>query len=230
MDFKVAGTREGITALQMDIKIARRHRGDHGPGAGAGARRPAAHPRRDGRGARRRRATSISQYAPRIITHRDPRGQDPRHHRPRRQDDPLDHRARPAARSTIDDDGRVDIASPDERRRAAGRRDHRGAHRRGRDRQDLRRQGARGSRTSARSSRSCRAPTACCTSARWRRTGSARSPTSAARATRSGQGDRHRRPEQGPPVAQGGDHGSARLRPQGLRGDGRAGGRRRRRS
>ena len=29
MDFKVAGTEQGITALQMDIKIAGDHRGDH---------------------------------------------------------------------------------------------------------------------------------------------------------------------------------------------------------
>ena len=30
MDFKVAGTRDGITALQMDIKITGVSRGDHG--------------------------------------------------------------------------------------------------------------------------------------------------------------------------------------------------------
>ena len=39
MDFKVTGTAEGITALQMDIKVARRHRRDHDQGARAGARR-----------------------------------------------------------------------------------------------------------------------------------------------------------------------------------------------
>ena len=29
MDFKVAGTAEGITALQMDIKVVGHHRRDH---------------------------------------------------------------------------------------------------------------------------------------------------------------------------------------------------------
>ena len=33
MDFKVAGTEKGITALQMDIKIARRLDRHHAPGA-----------------------------------------------------------------------------------------------------------------------------------------------------------------------------------------------------
>ena len=53
MDFKVAGTADGITALQMDIKITgvtfeiltRR--------AGAGQQGPPVHPRQDGRGDRR---------------------------------------------------------------------------------------------------------------------------------------------------------------------------------
>ena len=53
MDFKVAGTADGITALQMDIKItgvtfeilARRAR--------AGQQGPPVHPRQDGRGDRR---------------------------------------------------------------------------------------------------------------------------------------------------------------------------------
>ena len=58
MDFKVAGTRDGITALQMDIKIPNISARHHARGAGAGARRPAVHPRQDGRDARRRRARS----------------------------------------------------------------------------------------------------------------------------------------------------------------------------
>jgi len=32
MDFKVTGTREGVTALQMDIKVKGHQRGDHSPG------------------------------------------------------------------------------------------------------------------------------------------------------------------------------------------------------
>ena len=38
MDFKVAGTRDGITALQMDIKVGRNHRADHARSAGSGTR------------------------------------------------------------------------------------------------------------------------------------------------------------------------------------------------
>ena len=53
MDFKVAGTREGITALQMDIKISGHHRRDPPEGAGPGPGGPAAHPGQDGGGARR---------------------------------------------------------------------------------------------------------------------------------------------------------------------------------
>ena len=45
MDFKVAGTRDGITALQMDIKIRRRDVADHVGSAGAGEGRPAVHSR-----------------------------------------------------------------------------------------------------------------------------------------------------------------------------------------
>ena len=44
MDFKVAGTREGITALQMDIKVTEHQRRHHARGARAGPQGPAAHP------------------------------------------------------------------------------------------------------------------------------------------------------------------------------------------
>ena len=50
MDFKVAGTRDGITGLQMDIKVAERHGRHHEGSAGTGAPRPPAHPRQDVRG------------------------------------------------------------------------------------------------------------------------------------------------------------------------------------
>ena len=45
MDFKVAGTADGITALQMDIKVTEHQRGDHARGASAGACGATAHPR-----------------------------------------------------------------------------------------------------------------------------------------------------------------------------------------
>ena len=46
MDFKVAGTRKGITALQMDIKINGLTREILSRRSGAGQRRPPPHPRR----------------------------------------------------------------------------------------------------------------------------------------------------------------------------------------
>ena len=52
MDFKVAGTKDGITALQMDIKVPNVTHGHHDGSAGAGARGPPAHPGQDERGAR----------------------------------------------------------------------------------------------------------------------------------------------------------------------------------
>ena len=91
MDFKVCGTKQGITAIQMDIKIegltreilekalARR--------ATAGFTSSARWPRRCRRRATICRATRRASHDP---------GQarpDPRHHRPRRQDDPRHRRA-----------------------------------------------------------------------------------------------------------------------------------------
>ena len=67
MDFKVAGTREFVTALQLDTKLdgipaeVLAARADPGP------RRPADDPRRDGRGHRRAR-TRCRRTRPRIIT------------------------------------------------------------------------------------------------------------------------------------------------------------------
>ena len=52
MDFKVAGTSEGITALQMDIKVAGITEEIMKTGARPGEGRPRPHPRRNGQGAR----------------------------------------------------------------------------------------------------------------------------------------------------------------------------------
>jgi polyribonucleotide nucleotidyltransferase len=65
MDFKVAGTENGITALQMDIKIDRHHRGDHADRAWPGQGRPPAHPRRDGQALSESRG-QLGEFAPRI--------------------------------------------------------------------------------------------------------------------------------------------------------------------
>jgi hypothetical protein len=85
MDFKVAGTREGITALQMDIKITgvtarswRRRSTRRG--------RPAPHPRQMEKVLPRPRPRSRLRAAPPHDP--GPEGEDPRRHRPRRQDDP----------------------------------------------------------------------------------------------------------------------------------------------
>ncbi len=53
MDFKVAGTENGITALQMDIKITGRDVRDHARRPGPGQGGAPLHPRQDGRGDRR---------------------------------------------------------------------------------------------------------------------------------------------------------------------------------
>ncbi len=66
MDFKVAGTENGITSLQMDIKSRRHHARDHGKGAGTGQRRPDAYPGRDEQSSVG--ASEFSVHAPRIET------------------------------------------------------------------------------------------------------------------------------------------------------------------
>ena len=92
MDFKVAGTREGITALQMDIKI---------PGVTSKIMAEALEQARQGRmhilGQDGGSACGTSRGdLPVRAAHlfdEDSDRQDSRRHRTRRQDDPLDHRA-----------------------------------------------------------------------------------------------------------------------------------------
>ena len=67
MDFKVAGTDEGVTALQMDIKVEGVTPEIMQRGARPGARRPPAHPRRDEQGHPQPRE-KMSEWAPSIIT------------------------------------------------------------------------------------------------------------------------------------------------------------------
>jgi polyribonucleotide nucleotidyltransferase len=91
MDFKVAGTRDGITALQMDIKISGvtfeilKNALDQ-------AREGREHPRQDDRGAARAAPRHFA-LRPAHPHDEDQGRQDPRRHRLGRQDDPLDHRA-----------------------------------------------------------------------------------------------------------------------------------------
>ena len=158
MDFKVAGTRDGITALQMDIKVralpsqimrealAQAQRGRmHILGQDGGSDLPA-HARR------------FPTYAPRILHPADSDRQDPRSDRAGRQDDSQHHRAdrredrrgrfrpgqRCVERSGVGGEGAAD---------------YRRHHGDGRSREDLSRQRSRGWRISARSSKSFLAPT-----------------------------------------------------------------------
>ncbi len=139
MDFKVAGSAEGITALQMDIKVA---------GITMDIMRKALEQAREGRMfildkmQRTLPASRVECFQLRPAHRHDPHpgGQDPRRHRTGRQDDPQHHRAH----------GRQDRRRgrrPRERRvgrrgiGAEGDRDHPGAHRDARAQQDLHGQG-----------------------------------------------------------------------------------------
>ena len=91
MDFKVAGTANGITALQMDIKVS---------GISAEVMRAALTQAKAGRlhilGKMQRGAAGHARQHVGLRAahrhHQDPGRQDPRRHRPRRQDDPQHHR------------------------------------------------------------------------------------------------------------------------------------------
>ena len=186
MDFKVAGTREFVTALQLDTKLdgipavgARRR-------AAAGPRRPDDHPGRDGRGHRR----AGRDVAVRAADHHreDPGRQDRRDHRAQGQDhqpDPGRHRRRPHRRGRRHDLHRRH-RRPDGRGRAARR------STRSPTRSCPRSASATSApwsrrRRSARSSRCCPARTACCTSPR-----SARSPAASGSRTSTTCSGRHK--------------------------------------
>ena len=66
MDFKVAGTRDGITALQMDIKITGVTQEIMSNALEQAKQARDLHPRQDGRGDLRRAARSSPHHAPRI--------------------------------------------------------------------------------------------------------------------------------------------------------------------
>ena len=88
MDFKVAGTEKGITALQMDIKITGVTFEILRDALDAGARGPAVHPRQDGRVDRPRRAAELSELRAAHLVDPDRSGQDRPAHRQGRRDDP----------------------------------------------------------------------------------------------------------------------------------------------
>ena len=89
MDFKVTGTRDGITALQMDIKVQGISEAIIRTGPGEGPHRAPDHPGQDGRGrARAARRDELVRAAHHDHPHQ-PR-EDPRHHRQGWRDDPQD--------------------------------------------------------------------------------------------------------------------------------------------
>jgi polyribonucleotide nucleotidyltransferase len=187
MDFKVAGTRKGITALQMDIKVtglsrkilqealAQAHRGRMHildiMEATLALPRP-----------------NISAYAPRIFSIRIPKD------KIREVIGPGGKMIRSIIERTgckidVDDDGKVDIASTDEASALKGHRDHQGDHRRGGSGKDLPREGDARRRLRA-FVEILPASRGCCISPRSPSTGSRRSPTRFTRARRSGEGHR----------------------------------------
>ena len=118
----------------------RHHLGDHEQGARPGAGRTAPHPGRDGQDARRHARQHVRVRAA-DHHHQDPGGQDPRRHRPGRQDDPQHHRAhRREDRRRGQRHGERRVRG----RRVSGEGDrhHPGADRHARAEQDLHGQGA----------------------------------------------------------------------------------------
>ena len=109
MDFKVCGTAEGITAIQMDIKIGGLTREILEQ-----ALDQAAEGRKHILGEMAKALASRAQDDQRLRAahhdHQDPAGADQGHHRPRRQDHQGHHR-RTGTSIDIEDDGTVSIAS-----------------------------------------------------------------------------------------------------------------------
>ena len=95
MDFKVAGTSDGITALQMDIKVAGITAQIMREALEQAQRGRLLHPRQDERGAVRAARQDFALRAAHLHP-ADSDRQDPRPDRTRRQDDSRHHRSRPA--------------------------------------------------------------------------------------------------------------------------------------
>ncbi len=166
MDFKVAGTKDGITALQMDIKVA---------GITAQIMREALAQAQRGRlhilGKMEEvittRAREDFRLRAALLHGADPGRQDSRSDRAGREDDSQHRRAD----RSEDRRGRFRAGEGGVERSGIGGEgaaDYRRHHGDGRGREDLSWERSRGWRISARSSRFCRAPTGCCTSAKWR--------------------------------------------------------------
>jgi polyribonucleotide nucleotidyltransferase len=143
MDFKVAGTRDGVNALQMDIKITGITKEIMQVALTQAARSPSAHPRHHGKG--RGRAARDEPVRAAHHHHEDQPGKDPRHHRQGRR-----HDSRPDRRDRHADRHRRRRYRQDRlhqyRIRRNGQEAHRGHHGRGRSGPHLRRHRAEDSR------------------------------------------------------------------------------------
>ena len=109
MDFKVAGTESGITALQMDIKIEGITKEIMQVALDAGARRPPADPGHHEAGARRLARRDLELRAAHHQD-QDQSGEDPRRHRQGRRGDPRRCTEETGTTIEISDDGTVSIA------------------------------------------------------------------------------------------------------------------------
>ena len=186
-------------------------------GTRAGPARPAAHPRQDGAGASARRAPTSRPSRRGCYTMQIPKD------KIRDIIGPGGKTIRSIVEETgceieVENDGKVIIASPDGEAAKRAIADDRAPHRGAGDRQGLHRHGAPRRAVRLRSSRSCPAPTASSTSASSLPTASREISDVVKEGDElDGQGHRHRRDRPRPALAQGGDHGGARLRSGGTR-------------
>ena len=113
MDFKVAGTKAGITAIQMDLKNDGLTHGDHQERAGHHPRRPLRDPGPDHAALHPRAPRRGQPQRPQDDQDEDRHRQDPRGHRLRRQGHPEDSAPTPAPRSTSRTTATIFISGPD---------------------------------------------------------------------------------------------------------------------
>ncbi len=213
MDFKVAGTANGITALQMDIKVG---------GISADVMRAALTQAKAGRlhilgimnEALSSTRANMSAYAPRIITIKIPVD------KIRDVIGPGGKMIRSIIEKTgvkidVADDGQVNVASADEAAANEGHRHDPGADRHGRAQQDLPRQGPAHHRFRRlrRDHGGHRRPPARLGNRALPRQGRAR--RAEGRPAGAGQGDQHRSDRQDSPVAEGADYAGRRRRTAG---------------
>ena len=180
MDFKVAGTDKGITALQMDLKIESINKGIMKVALDQ-AREARLHILEIMKQAIEGSRTELSTFAPRIIKIKI---------NPDKIRDVIGKggvvirgiQEETGTTIEIEDDGTISIACVVGRGRRGGAQAHPGPHRRRRGRQDLRGPGAAPARLRRHRAAACPAATACCTSRRSATSASTPCPTTSRKA------------------------------------------------